>query len=651
MCGIAGILTAPRRAIPDGAIDAITDVLSHRGPDARGVFHDREVGMYLGHRRLSIIDLSPAGAQPMASSTGRHVIVLNGEIYNHRELRADLDRGGRIAWRGSSDTEVLVELCERHGAEKALRQAQGMFAFALWSRDKGELVLARDRFGEKPLFVGETPDGLVFGSELKSLLAYPGFADDADEEAIDLFLQLSYIPEPLTPFRHVRKLPAGCFARLKPGDRIMVAQPYWQAARAALEARTKAVESGVGQEELLAMLSRRLQHVVERQMVADVPVGAFLSGGIDSSLVVALMQRSSPRPVRTFTIGFKDEAYDEAPFSRAVAKHLGTDHTEVILDWREALDLVDSLPDIYSEPFADSSQLPTYLVSRVARQSVTVCLSGDAGDEIFGGYNRHLFAMQYERARAFIPSPLRRSLGHVLVGLAEPRRGRLVQWLLAGAGRAGSVRLLSEKLDKLGRALHSSSDLELYAGLVRRDNKLVSGEGLLRGLKAVHAPFAGHGLSLAETMMLLDTLTYLPGDILTKVDRAAMAVSLETRIPFLDHEVLELAWSLPIANRISEGRTKSVLRGLLAEHVPAALVDRPKAGFGVPIESWLKGPLRGWITDQVQAFSHSYPRHATVAREALSSFLEGRSHGHHFLWNIAMLQAWQQKFGRRAHAG
>ncbi len=643
MCGIAGILTAPGRAVPDGTIDAITDVLGHRGPDARGVFRDRQAGLHLGHRRLSIVDLSPAGAQPMSSSSGRHVIVLNGEIYNHRELRADLERDGQIGWLGTSDTEVLLELCERHGVEVALQRAQGMFAFALWCRDSGELVLARDRFGEKPLFVAETPDGLVFGSELESILAYPGFSDDADDDAIDLFLQLSYIPEPLTPFRRVRKLPAGCFARLKPGDRTMVPQPYWQAGRAALEARAKAVGSGMRQEDIIAQLSRRLQYVVERQMVADVPVGAFLSGGIDSTLVVALMQRSSPRPVQTFTIGFKDEAYDEAPFARAVAKHLGTAHTEVILDWREALDLVESLPDIYSEPFADSSQLPTYLVSRVARQSVTVCLSGDAGDEIFGGYNRHLFATQYERARAFIPSPFRRSLGHALVGLAQPRRQRLLQWLKASAGKSGGTRLLGEKLEKLGSALHSSSDLALYASLVRRDGGLVPGEGLLRGLESVHDTFAGHDLSLAEIMMLLDTLTYLPGDILTKVDRAAMAVSLETRIPFLDHEVLELAWSLPISTRISEGRTKNVLRGLLNEYVPPALVERPKAGFGVPIESWLKGPLRGWITDQVQAFSRSYPRHATVARAALASYLEGRSHGHHFLWNIAMLQAWQQR--------
>lgn len=646
MCGIAGILASPGRVVPDGALDAITDALTARGPDARGVFRDPEAGVHLGHRRLAIIDLTPGGAQPMTSASGRHVMVLNGEIYNYRDLRAELERDGAVAWRGASDTEVLLELCERRGVDAALARAEGMFAFALWCRDSRELVLARDRFGEKPLFVAETPDGIVFGSELASILAYPGFTDAADDAAIDLFLQLSYIPEPLTPFRHVRKLPAGHIARLKPGDRGMVPRPYWSAIEVAVAARREAVAARADSGEIVAAIAERLQRVVANQMIADVPLGAFLSGGIDSSLVVALMQRASSRPVRTFTIGFKDEAYDEAPYARAVARHLGTDHTEVVLDWREGLDLVERLPEIYSEPFADSSQLPTYLVASVARRDVTVCLSGDAGDEVFGGYNRHLFAMRQEKLRRLLPGPLGTGLGSALKAIAEPRRGGLLRTLQARAGRSGGMRQVSEKLDKLGRALRATDDLDLYAGLVRRDNGVIAGDGLAAALAPYQAALSGNGLSLAEIMMLADTLTYLPGDILTKVDRAAMAVSLETRIPFLDAEVFRLAWSLPIGERIAGGRTKAVLRRLLATHVPAHLFERPKAGFAVPIDGWLRGPLKGWIGEQVEGFARNYPRHAVVARAALAAFLAGRSHGHHFLWNIAMLQGWHQRHGR-----
>lgn len=643
MCGIAGILTAPQTAVPDTALDRMTDAVRHRGPDAHGAFADRQAGIHLGHRRLSIIDLSETGAQPMTSHSGRSVIVLNGEIYNFQAIRQELNQSDNVAWRGTSDTEVLLELIERRGIEGALQQIEGMFAFAVWDRERAELTLARDRFGEKPLFIGQAPEGLIFGSELSCLTAYPGFSDAEDSTAISLFLKLSYIPEPRTPFQNVRKLPPGHYAVLKPGDRTFSATCYWDPAERAVEARRHASRQKTSDTEGIERIADRLQTVVKQQMIADVPLGAFLSGGVDSSLIVALMQAHSSRPVKTFTIGFEDEAYNEAPNAKAVADHLSTDHTEVILDWTDALDRVDKIPEIYDEPFADSSQIPTSLVSQVARRSVTVCLSGDAGDEVFGGYNRHAFSAQYERARAFVPDTLRRPAGRVLERLAEPRNAKLRDGLLALTGSAGKVRLAGEKLAKLSSALQSPTDLGLYVDLVRRDEGRLDGDGLFKVLSELEARLSDGGHSLAETMMLLDTLTYLPGDILAKVDRAAMTVSLETRVPFLDHRLFELAWALPIEARIREGTTKSVLRGLLAQHVPSSLFERPKMGFGVPIDSWLRGPLRDWIGDQVSTFCGIYPAYAVAAREALTDHLAGKSHAHHFLWNIAMLVGWRTR--------
>lgn len=644
MCGIAGIIVAPSARVPPGALDAMTDALTHRGPDARGVWSDAAAGVHFGHRRLSILDLSPGGAQPMASGSGRQVIVLNGEIYNYRQLRADLDREATIAWRGTSDTEVLVELIDRYGPEQAVARLEGMFAFAVWNRETGEVTLARDRFGEKPLYVAEVTGGILFASELGSILTFPDFDGCLDEHAADLFLQLSYIPEPLTPFRTVTKLPGGHLGVLRPGSSRLDVRCYWNPFRAALDARIASITAKTTAADAIAAVESRLAEVVSNQMVADVPLGAFLSGGIDSSLVVALMQKASARPVRTFTIGFRDEAYDEATHARAVARHLGTDHTEAILDWREALDLVDRMATIYSEPFADSSQLPTFLVSRIARRVVTVCLSGDGGDEVFGGYNRHAFAARFEPARAMLPAPLRTAAGRALTTLAAPRHANTIETLRRGAGFA-RIGILAEKLDKLGSALGAPGDAALYAGLVRRDGGRIAGTLLENHLAPLFAALANRGHGLAETMMLLDTATYLPGDILAKVDRAAMACSLEARIPYLDHRLFELTWKVPIEARISRGRSKAILRKMLEARLPAALFERPKAGFGVPIDAWMRGPLSTWIDDRIGQFARLYPRHAAAAQSALTEFRAGRSHAHHFLWNAAALAGW-----RTAHA-
>ncbi|WP_417512985.1 asparagine synthase (glutamine-hydrolyzing) [Minwuia sp.] len=640
MCGITGFLTLPDGAPPDNALARMMATIDHRGPDSNGTFCKPEHGLHLGHTRLAIVDLSEAGAQPMTSHSGRYTIVLNGEIYNFRELRAELETAVPVRWRGTSDTEVLLEIFERNGIHVGLQRAEGMFALALWDNQEKALYLARDRFGEKGLYVGQVGSTILFGSELGAVMAYPGFRGDGDSNATDLFLALSYVPEPHTPFLNVRKLPPGTFARFDQAHRDLQPVSYWDAFEVAATARSSDTDlTGIEDR-----IEQRLRQVIRNQMIADVPLGAFLSGGIDSSLIVALMQEESDRPVNTFTIGFTDKAYDESSDARAVAEHLGTSHTEVMLDWTDALDIVERLPDMYSEPFADSSQLPTHLVSAVARRSVTVALSGDAGDEVFGGYNRHVLAGRYERIRSRLPAALRKGVGKALLAASQPRFDRVTRGLMSVAGN-GRLRLPTEKLSKAGAALAAERDLDLYLHLVRRDAHCVGGAASERHFEALARRAELQGLSLSEFMMLMDTVTYLPGDILHKVDRAAMSVSLETRVPYLDHRLFELAWSMPIAHRIRNGEGKFVLRNLLAKRLPRHLFERPKAGFGVPIESWLKGPLKDWMSDLVSAYAAAEPRHAAIVLSARDDFLAGRGHLHHFIWNVVMLQAWKTRHG------
>lgn len=631
--------------IPPRSLQAMAQRIAHRGPDAVGYHADPAAGIHLGHRRLSVVDLSDTGAQPMISPSGRYTVVLNGEIYNFRELRSELDTLGAPSWRGTSDTEVLLAACDAWGVEDTLKRLDGMFAFALWDNARRCLTLARDRMGEKPLFVATCTDGLLFASDLRAITAYEGFDARPDDEALNLFLGLSYIPEPRTPFANVWKVPPGSYAQARPGDHSVRTTHYWDAVEEALAARRSSQDASAG--ELLGAIEQRLTTVISNQTVADVPLGAFLSGGIDSSLIVALMQRVSTKPVRTFTIGFNDEAYDEAPFARRIADHLGTDHTEVRLDWSDALDLIARLPEIYDEPFGDSSQLPTCLVAQVARRSVTVALSGDGGDEIFGGYNRHVFARRYHGLLSSVPAPARRFIGSTLQGLAGTDGLKRAATRLAGSGSRQRMRLPAEKLNKLATALRCPDAQALYLTLVRRDEGLIADDVLARVFEQPFSVIGRHGLDLAEALMLLDTTTYLPGDILTKVDRAAMAVALETRAPFLDHQLFALSWSLPIAARIENGVGKSVLRRLLAKHVPASLFERPKMGFGVPIDAWMRGPLRTWIADQCHSFAGRHPRHRESVCDALDRFLSGRGHLHHFLWNVAMYEGWRSHNARQ----
>ena len=638
MCGIVGIVGKPGEYVPQQVLDTMMQKVAHRGPDSQARYDNLERGVFLGHTRLAVNDLSPLGAQPMTSASGRYTIVINGEVYNFKELRREIGSFRMVNWRGSSDTEVLLAAFDLWGFEETLNRIEGMFAMAVWDAGRSKVLLARDRFGEKPLYVGTCLNKIIFGSELSTLMSFPGFARTEDEAATDLFLTLSYIPGTMTPFKNVQKLLPGSYVELQPGRQVIEPISYWDPVRSALPARGR-----FSIQDVKGVIEHRLLTVVGNQMAADVPVAAFLSGGIDSSLIVAMMQEQSNRPVKTFTVGFTELAHDEASHARAVAQHLGTDHTEVALDWSDALDLVERLPDMFSEPFADSSQLPTYLVSAAARQKVTVALTGDGGDEVFGGYNRHVQGARYEKIARLLPGFVQRLTGRLLKFISQPRLAELLSLLTRVCGR-GNTRVSAEHLNKIGLAFSSSGDIQtLYAHLIRRDEGLIVSQAFDTQISKLAELVSSHGLCVTERMMLMDTISYLPEDILQKVDRASMAVGLETRCPFLDHKLFEMAWSLPTGERLQGRRSKAILRDMLESRVPRHLIDRPKSGFSVPLETWLRGPLKDWLHDLVSAFAKSSPGHAKIVRTAWQSFVGGRGHLHHFLWNVAMLQAWRTR--------
>ena len=638
MCGFAGILATDGLDEADrAALAAMAAPIVHRGPDAGDSWFDPS-GVAFVHRRLAIIDVSPAGAQPMESASGRYVIAYNGEIYNFAALRADLEAQGRApAWRGHSDTEVALAAIEAWGVAGALKRFEGMFALALWDRADRKLILARDRFGEKPLYYGWQGSGaarrLLYGSDLAALRGHPAFAAEIDPRAIGQLCRLLYIPEPLSVYRGIAKLPPGTFVTIDQASARETHERYFDLVAVAAAARREGFAGGP--DEAVDALEAVLSSAIDRQMVSDVPLGAFLSGGIDSTSVVALMQRQSSRPVSTFTIGFGEERYNKAAAARAVARHLGTDHHELTVGPEDALAVIPKLPAIYTEPFADSSQIPTFLVSEMARRHVTVALSGDGGDEIFGGYNRHRYAHASWPAIARIPRPLRVLAGRVMGSLSPSTWDALV-------GKRIDVALLGDKIHKVAGLIASGSTEELYDRLISVNR--ASGD-LMADKTADSVPDdlpQLPGWTIAERMMLLDSLGYLPGDILTKVDRASMAVSLEGRVPFLDPEVVKFAWRLPIGLKIRDGRTKWPLRALLDRHLPRALIERPKMGFGVPIGDWLRGPLRDWAEDLL---SPAKLREANLFRAPevavlWSQHLSGACNHEHRLWPVLMTQAW-----------
>jgi asparagine synthase (glutamine-hydrolysing) len=636
-------------------LQAMIDTLHHRGPDDAGQWLDSDAGVWLAHRRLSIVDVSSAGRQPMASQSGRYVIVFNGEIYNHASLRSRLaegrghDAGAVPAWRGHSDTEVLVEAIAVWGVRETLRRCVGAFALAVWDRAERTLTLARDRFGEKPLYYGTQGAGasqvFLFGSELKALKAHPAFVTTVDRGALASLLQFSYVPAPQSIYVGIHKLEPGCMLTVTQSGTRQHCERYWDAFEA-IGSSLRHPFRGTDDEAVDA-LDSTLREAVGLQMMSDVPLGAFLSGGVDSSTIVALMQAQASSRVKTFTIGFVEQAFDEARYARAVATHLGTDHSELLLTGADCIEIIPRLPALYCEPFADSSQIPTYLVAALARQHVTVSLSGDGGDELFGGYNRYLAGDLFGRRLARIPLALRGAAARALRTLppgAWDRMLRAVEPLVPSRLRYPAF---GDKMHKLATIMSSRTIPELHRQLVSYwtglDNVVLGmGEG-------ANTPWCGErvlpGAGDVEQMMATDTVTYLPDDILVKLDRATMGASLEGRVPFLDHRVFELAWSLPMSMKMRDGQAKWVLRQLLYRHLPKPMVDRPKMGFGVPIDAWLRGPLRAWADDLLGA--DRLKREGYLAPERIrrrwSEHLSGRCNWQYPLWNVLMFQAWLQE--------
>ena len=630
--------------------------LCHRGPDGDGAWVDSSSGMALGHRRLAIVDLSETGAQPMTSASGRFVMVLNGEIYNYRALRSELSELGHT-FRGTSDTEVLLAACEQWGVRSATRRAAGMFAFGLWDGVERTLSLARDRLGEKPLYFGWAGGSLLFGSELKALRAHPHWQGHIDRTALAELMRVAYVPAPLSIYTDVAKLAPGTIASFSFGNATSSSPPeidqYWSA-RATV--RRGAAERWQGSDaELTARLDAELRRTVGEEMVADVPLGAFLSGGVDSSLIVAIMQACSDRPVRTFSIGFDQPDYNEAHHAKQVAEWLGTSHTEQYVSPRDALEVIELLPKIYDEPFADSSQIPTYLVSRMARAHVTVALSGDGGDEVFGGYNRYAWTDRIWSRMTQYPLPMRRWASSALQAV-PPTALDLLGRGIGAVVPALRMRTPGDKAHKLARLMVIATKEGLYNEQLSSWSDptavLANGSG---GGTAPHVAFETDGhMTFTEQMMLHDLLTYLPGDILAKVDRAAMAVGLETRAPFLDHRIVEFAARLPFRAKIRGGRTKWILRALLDRYVPSSLIDRPKMGFAVPVHAWLRVELRDWaesLLDRTRLTNEGYFDAGQVRRK-WEQHLSGQVNAVPELWPVLMFQAWlaDQSEARRAAA-
>lgn len=646
MCGIAGIMFH-RGAETDHLVSRMIEKIRYRGPDSSGVWCDSTHGLALGHARLSILDLSPAGQQPMESASGRYVIVFNGEIYNHMELREQLPG---IPWRGHSDTETLLAACETWGVEKTLQSTVGMFALALWDCVERRLILARDRIGEKPLYYGWSNGTFLFASELKALESYPGWNQEIDRGALALYMRYAYVPLPYSIYTGVRKLLPGTYATISSDCTVGYwpePKPYWSALAAAKQSpRLDWCDSAAADE-----LNRLLALAVKGQMGADVPLGALLSGGIDSSTVVALMQAQSSRPVKTFSIGFREGDYNEAPGAKAVAEHLGTDHTEFYASSADALAMIPLLSSMYDEPFGDSSAIPTHLVARLAKQQVTVALSGDGGDELFGGYNRYSWGNLIWNRIARIPVPMRAIAASVLTVLSPDRWDRIGGMLKAGLPVSLHLSAIGEKIHKLAAVLDSDTQMELYRRLVSLQREAAS---VVIGMqeKPIWADAQAQRLgnrNFSEEMMLHDLVGYLTDDILAKVDRAAMVISLETRMPLLDHRIVEFAWSLPLSMKVREERQgKWLLRQVLHRYVPKHLVERPKMGFGIPLDAWLRSGLRDWaeaLLDESRLKCEGYLDPAPI-RTKWREHLSGCRNWQYWLWNVLMFQVWLNAHGR-----
>ncbi len=622
MCGISGFLSASGlNGDVDFILNKMSSAITSRGPDSSGKWYDDGKFIGLSHRRLAIVDLSDAGHQPMHTDCGRFNIVFNGEIYNHLELRTELNKITPIAWKGHSDTETLIQSIKLFGINETLKKLVGMFAIALWDNHTQTLTLARDRLGEKPLYWGYINGCFIFGSELKSLQQFPNFKPEIDRNSLALFLRYNYIPAPYSIYKNVEKLKAGHYVQISKGQsrETVIPQSYWNL-KSVVENGIKNPFMGTA-DQAVSALEFKLTEAITSQMLADVPLGAFLSGGVDSSTIVSLMQKHSDKRVSTFSIGFDEVGYNEAIFAKDVANYLGTDHNELYVSQKDILDIVPMLPQIYCEPFADSSQLPTFLVSQMAKQKVTVALSGDGGDELFGGYNPYLFVPEMWKKINLLPLPLRKMLSKYLQGLPLP-----------------------DKLNKLMSVFPAADQQSFYQLLVSHWAYPTS---IVKDAHDVPHLLTNENLwpvtdSYEHWMMAMDAGQYMSDDILVKVDRAAMANSLETRVPLLDHRVVEFAWSLPLKYKILDGKGKWVLRELLYKHVPRSLIERPKKGFSVPLGNWLRGPLRPWASELLnnQRIISEGNFHPEPIKKLWFEHLSGRHDHSSKLWSVLMFQAW-----------
>lgn len=655
MCGLVGFYGVAGNTSLRDAAARMADTIIHRGPDDAGVWVDNEAGLALAHRRLSILDLSPSGHQPMLSACSRYVVAFNGEIYNHLVLRQMLssaplsptlpsDGGGSTKWRGHSDTETLLAAIAVWGVEETLRQCVGMFAFALWDREARTLTLARDRLGEKPLYYGWQGETFLFGSELKALRAHPAFQGEISRDSLALYMRHNCIPAPYSIYQGIYKLLPGTYLTLKQGERNVRPCSYWSAREAAEDGQRNPFAGS--EAEAQSALDNILRQAVSGQMLADVPLGAFLSGGVDSSTVVALMQALSDRPAKTFTIGFHENGYNEAEHALAVARHLGTEHTELYVTSEQAMAVIPRLPTLYDEPFADSSQIPTFLVSELARRHVTVSLSGDGGDELFGGYNRYFWATNIWRRVGWLPQSVRAALAGALTTLPPTTWNTAFKGLARFLPPGWHYANPGDKLHKLAEILAVRSPEEIYLGLVshwKRPADVVPGAHEPATVLTDPAKWAALP-DFEHRMMYLDQMAYLPDDILAKVDRAAMGVSLETRVPLLDHRVVEFAWRLPLPMKIRNGQGKWLLRRVLYNYVPQELIERPKMGFGIPLDAWLRGPLKAWaesLLDEARLRREGYFDPAPIRRK-WAEHLAGRRNWSYHLWDVLMFQAWQE---------
>ncbi len=652
MCGFIGFFDQSRRLSSPASLSlvkAMAEAIRHRGPDDHGEWSDPDSGIAFGHRRLSILDLSPEGHQPKSSHCGRYVIIYNGELYNFRDLRKDLEALGH-SFRGTSDTEIMLSAFTQWGVFESLKKFNGMFAFALWDKKEKLLHLSRDRVGEKPLYYGWQGKTFFFSSELKAMRVHSDFQGQISEAALDLFIQYNYVPAPHSIYKNIFKLQPGTLLTLPThSDRQdWTTETYWSL-HDTVEAASQNPFSG-SDDEAVQALDDLLTDAVKIRMQSDVPLGAFLSGGIDSSTIVALMQKVSTRPVSTFTIGFSEKGFDEAKIAKQVAAHLGTDHTELYLTPQDAMNVIPKLPHLYDEPFSDSSQIPTYLVSQLARQKVTVALSGDAGDELFGGYGRYLRGSQVWNAMTKIPYPIRLGISKTILGVPY-------QWSDAFFSTLGSItpskRDLKFKVRRLSDTSHRLAQLLQVKDLSTMHSKIVSNVEIDRVVLNDQNPIANVFSSTRipnsltspmEKMMYLDTLHYLPDDILAKVDRASMGVSLESRIPLLDPRLIQFAWSLPLHFKLREGTGKWLLKQLLYKYVPRQLVERPKMGFSVPIDLWLKGPLRDWaesLLDTKTLQNDGFFSSKNVLQN-WDLYLKGKRGRQPLLWSVLMFQSWHQ---------